>query len=657
MHSHRIKETSEACFHGCCPVPLLGLPDAPKPTTKPINIVAASHYNFDAATAASLLPNTQFTNHESLPPLAEALSRFATAYPYYSHTHEADQIRAQHYFHLSLSNRVCFDYIGFGLFSYSQNQTSNSIPSSSSSPPPPPSNSLEFPFFDISYKPPTLQSQTLNSGEESELESRIRKRIMDFLNISDTDYHMVFTANRASAFKLLAESYPFQSNRRLLTVYDYDSEAVRAMIDSSQKRGAQVMSAKFSWPSLRIHTAKLTNMVVSKRKKEKRGLFVFPVQSRMTGRRYSYLWMSIAQENGWHVLLDACALGSKDMDTLGLSLFRPDFLICSFFKVFGENPSGFGCLFVKRSSASVLEGSTMARSSIGIAVTLVSTKKLSQLPSDDSDGHSQTQEISKLESEEDDLSSVRSFSGPILLQPQTSTGLGERSLSSNRRTQLEGLQHGSTPEIVEIDRPNDLLKAESTETNTNDMDNKSLDIECKYLDHADSLGLIVISNRARYLTNWLVNALMKLQHPEQGLPLIRIYGPKIKFDRGPALAFNVFDWKGEKIEPVVVQKLADRSNISLSYGFLQNIWFSDMYEGEKERVLETRHHEATGMAENKRRERGELGITVVTAAISFLANFNDTYRLWAFIAQFLDADFVEKEQWRYTALNQGTVEL
>ncbi|KAJ4952513.1 hypothetical protein NE237_029345 [Protea cynaroides] len=651
MHSPFIREASEACFHGC-------FPDAPKPTSKPINIVTTFHDDFDATTAGSLLPNTQFTNHESLPPLAEALSGFASAYPYYSHTHEADQIRAQHYFHLSLSNRVCFDYVGFGLFSYSQLQVPKSTPSSSSSSPPHLPTSLECPFFEISNSPPTLHSQIHNRGDESELESRIRKRIMDALNISDTDYHMFLTANRASAFKLLAESYPFQSNRRLLTVYDYDNEAVRAMIDSSQKRGARVMSAKFSWPSLKIHPAKLTKMVVSKGKKRKKGLFVFPMQSGMTGSRYSYLWMSLAHENGWHVLLDACALGPKGMDTLGLSLFRPDFLICSFFKVFGENPSGFGCLFVKRSSASDLEASTMARSSIGIVVTLVPAKKLSQLPDNDSD-HSQTQEISKLESEDNDLATIRSISGPILAQSRMSNELGESSSSSNHKTQSEGLQNGSACEIVEIDRPNDRSKAGSSETNTNGMDKKSTEIECKYLDHADSLGLIIISDRARYLTNWLVNALMKLwhPHPEQGLPLIRIYGPKIKFDRGPALAFNVFDWKGEKIEPMLVQKLADRSNISLSYGFLHNIWFSDKNEREKESILEDRNHEEMGVAGNKKRERAEPGITIVTAALGFLTNFDDIYRLWAFIAQFLDADFVEKERWRYKALNQRAIEL
>lgn len=53
------------------------------------------------------------------------------------------------------------------------------------------------------------------------------------------------------------------------------------------------------------------------------------------------------------------------METLGLSLFKPDFLICTFYKVFGNNPTGFACLFVKRSSVSVLRQDSSAPS-IGI---------------------------------------------------------------------------------------------------------------------------------------------------------------------------------------------------------------------------------------------------------------------------------------------------
>ena len=129
---------------------------------------------------------------------------------------------------------------------------------------------------------------------------------------------------------------------------------------------------------------------------------------------------------------------------------------------------------------------------------------------------------------------------------------------------------------------------------------------------------------------------------------------KVKFDRSPAVAFNVFDWKGEKIEPALVQKLADRCNISLTCSFLHNIWFTDKYEGERDKILEKRISEAPT---NRKKEKTDLGIAVVTVSLGFLCRFEDAYKLWAFIAKFLDADFVEKERWRYMALNQKMIEV
>jgi hypothetical protein len=97
------------------------------------------------------------------------------------------------------------------------------------------------------------------------------------------------------------------------------------------------MTGSFKWPSLRVVASDLKYKLQEKKKKKKeqqaKGLFVFPVQSRFTGAKYSYQWMSQAQANEWHVLLDASALGPKDMDSLGLSLFQPEFIVTSFYKV------------------------------------------------------------------------------------------------------------------------------------------------------------------------------------------------------------------------------------------------------------------------------------------------------------------------------------
>ncbi|KAL4279874.1 hypothetical protein GQ457_03G020130 [Hibiscus cannabinus] len=583
MQSPWVREA--CCSSGCCPNPFLGLPECEASTSgTPSKSAAASRYEFELSTAASLYPNSHFTNHESLPSLEDSFACFNQVYPQYSQTDQADKIRALEYHHLSL-NIACFDYIGHGLFSFSQLQ--NQL--------------LPSPFFDISCKSVDLNSQLLFGDGETEFQSGFRKRIMGFMNISEADYTMVFTANQVSAFKLLADTYPFQTSQNLVTVYDHQSEGVEVMIERSKKRGATAMSACFSWPNLQIQTEKLRKKIVSKSKR--RGLFVIPLQSRVTGSRYSYTWLSLARENGWHVLLDASALGAKEMETLGLSLFHPDFLICSFFKVFGEIPSGFCCLFIKKSAAaSVLKDSgTGSGTGVGI-VNIVPVSKPTPIPATGS------------QQKEDPIASRGSFSGPLSISIQHSS---------------QGTKAKSFSEI------------EEAATIESGITNAPQNIECRALDHADSLGLLLVSTRTRSLINWLVNALMSLRHPhsENGIAAVRIYGPKIMFDRGSAVAFNVFDWKGERIDPALVQKLADRNNISLSIGCLQHILFADKHEGVKEK------------------EKLQGGISVVTASLGFLTSFEDIYRLWAFVSRFLDADFLEKEKWRYKAINQKTIEI
>lgn len=594
MESNCIREASRACFNTCCVNPLL------EPQNTTITSAVDPRGDFISAILSSIQPNTTiFTNHESLPSSTELFSALKHAVPLYSNTVLADNIRARDYYHLSVSNHVCLDYVGHGIFSYSQQKgqiPTTAIASSSSA-----SSSQCVTFFDISFNSVNLNSYLLYGSQESEFQARIRKRIISYLNVFEEDYYLVFTANQSSAFKLLADSYPFQSNQNLLTVYDYENEAVQAMIDSATKRGARAQSAVFSWPRFRVNSTKLRKIVVKKKSKNKnRGLFVFPLQSRMTGSRYSYQWMNLARENGWHVLLDASALGAKEMETLGLSLFQPDFLICSFFKIFGENPSGFCSLFIKKSIFSDLSDSSKA---MGI-ISLIPPAKgpIERLAIDE------TQEMEKKKEE-----------------PSTSSA-----------------------EIVELDE-----NPKSTELKSNIYDIETRpEIECRGLDHADELGLILISNRVRCLVNWLVNALLSLAHPHSGngLPLVRIYGPRIKLDRGPALAFNVYDWKGQRVDPILVQKLADRNNISVSLGFLKNVWFSENFQEEKEMVLEKRGTKA---------EKGkqDCGVRVVSISLGMLSNFEDMYRVWGFVSRFLDADFVEKERWRYTALNQTTVEV
>lgn len=650
------------CLPGCVPV------RAKRATAATVTTTArASRHNFVKAAASGLLAGASFTNHESLPPLPDAYAEFAAAFPQYAQgaLARADAIRGDEYQHLD--RHVCLDYTGINLFSHAQ-MNSSSLPSTSSAPPPS-ASAWQPPFFDIAYKSTSLRTQ-VQCGDDAAAAGGIgvavTRRIMASLKIPDDEYAMVCTANRTTAFRLLAESYSFQPGKQLLPVYDYESEAVAAMADSARRRGAEVTSATFAWPSMRIHGTDLRKRLArGRRRGGGRGLFVFPLASRMTGARYPYLWMSAAHEQGWHVALDACALGTKDLDTFGLSLIRPDFIVCNFFKVFGENPSGFAGLFVKKSSLAALERSVIARS-IGI-VSIVPARRWSL-----HDGYSTELEHSrsfpKLADpalDDVDVETTSSFSGP----------LSSTAITRSRTLQSDGAENGDAhaPEIREVDSTadNGFYSEEPKAENGHETerlakeeeDGSVMEVECRGLDHADALGLIAIGNRLRCISNWLVVALQKLRHPhaDNGHQLVRLYGPRVKFDRGPSLAFNVFDWKGERVSPLLVQKLADRHNISLTCGFLCNIWFSDKYEAERSVVLEHRiagDSVAVGAGGKKRKDAGnDVGILVVNASLGFLSNFEDAYRLWAFVAKFLDADFVEKERWRYTALNQKTVEV
>lgn len=309
--------------------------------------------------------------------------------------------------------------------------------------------------------------------------------------------------------------------------------------------------------------------------------------------------------------------------------------------------SGFGCLFVKKSVIPILEDST----STGI-VNIVPAKELLQLAEDSSGTDLELEQTAKFRLEESGLTSPSSFSGP--LSNQTSQSQSQKV----EQGESSDVQNAEITGIVEGPKGSETGTSEIHVEHERSSENGDQELECNCLDQVDSLGLILITNRSRYLINWLVNSLLKLEHPNaEGVRLVRIYGPKIKFDRGPALAFNIFDWKGEKVEPVLVQKLADRSSISLSYGFLHHIYFSDKYAAMKERFLEKRERGSNKTAASNFMGKCDQGITVVTAALGFLANFEDTYRVWAFVAQFLDADFVEKERWRYTSLNQNTIEV
>ncbi|XP_006283352.2 molybdenum cofactor sulfurase [Capsella rubella] len=562
MNSHFIQEASEACFNGCCASPFSSHSVSEKPEELEFSVITTG--------ASFLTRDKKFTSQESLPRLRASFYDLVTAFPDYLQTNQADHLRSTDYQNLSSSPHV------FGqqqpLFSYSQFRQISELESN-----------LNPPFLTLYCKQVSSGKELISfsSEEETQFQSRMRRRITGFMNLDESEYHMILTQDRSSAFKIVAELYSFKTNPNLLTVYNYEDEAVEEMIRISEKKGVKPESAEFLWPSTEIHSEKLKRRITrSKRRGKKTGLFVFPLQSLVTGASYSYSWLSLAHENEWHVLLDTSALSSKDMETLGLSLFQPDFLICSFTEVLGQdNPSGFSCLFVKKSSSPALSEEPTNPANVTAVKAEPAWKWKTEYPEDND-------EITPVDHEDHKAAST---SGSAIVEIESSS--------------------------VEIE------------------EDKAM-IEFRGLDDADSLGLILISRRSKSLTLWLIRALMTLQHPgthQKEMPLVKIYGPKTKLSRGPSISFNIFDWQGEKVDPLMVERLAEREKIGLRCAYLHKIRIG-----------------------NKRRseEAMSLRLSVVSVSLGFMTNFEDVFKVWEFVSRFLDADFVEKEKWRKKALDK-----
>ncbi len=273
-----------------------------------------------------------------------AFTAFQSAYPEYDTTYRLDELRATEYARLDRQGHVYLDYTGGGLYAELQLE-----------------EHLKLLSEGIFGNP---HSKNLTSMAMTELVERARDYVLKYFNASPDEYMVIFTQNSTGALKLVGELYPFGVGDNFLLTFD-NHNSVNGIREFARAKGATVTYIPIVPPDLRVDVDQLIAGLGLARA-GKNNLFAYPAQSNFSGVQHSLDWIARAQAKGWDVLLDAASFVPSNR--LDLSLWHPDYVDISFYKMFGY-PTGTGCLLARKTAVQKLQrpwysGGTITFSSV-----------------------------------------------------------------------------------------------------------------------------------------------------------------------------------------------------------------------------------------------------------------------------------------------------
>lgn len=205
-----------------------------------------------------------------------------------------------------------------------------------------------------------LQDNLYCNPHTSELTERqvdeVREKVLQFFNTSSTEYDVVFTKGATEGLKIVAETFDFQSDGHFVYLRNSHNSVVgmRAIVNT---KNISVMEID---PFLSIPSTEDINCAVYSLSNS---LMVYPAQCNFNGFKYPLsaiqkfhsgeLPLELQQKSkNWFVCLDAANYVSTSF--LDLGKYRPDFVVMSFYKIFGY-PTGLGALLVSKRGEAVLK--------------------------------------------------------------------------------------------------------------------------------------------------------------------------------------------------------------------------------------------------------------------------------------------------------------
>ena len=174
------------------------------------------------------------------------------------------------------------------------------------------------------------------SSAATALVEQTRAAVLRYFNAPESEYACIFTPNATGAMRLVGEAYPFE---RFLATFD-NHNSVNGIREFARAKGAATAYVPVEAPDLRV-----TRLADHLDDADGPSLFAYPAQSNFSGVKHPLEWIDLAHERGWDVLLDCAAFAPTSR--LDLSLWQPDFVAVSFYKMFGY-PTGLGALIARR---------------------------------------------------------------------------------------------------------------------------------------------------------------------------------------------------------------------------------------------------------------------------------------------------------------------
>ena len=271
---------------------------------------------------------------------ADEFDRFVAEWPEYAASGAVESLRSQEFARLDLPRHVYLDYTGAGLYGESQVR-----------------EHMDLLLGSVLGNP---HSENPASHLSTHLVEGARRHVLSFFNAPEQDYYVIFTANASHALKLVGESYPFGPASPFVLTFD-NHNSVNGIREFARARGAAITYIPVVPPDMRVDRSEVDDALSQG---GGHGLFPYPAQSNFSGVQHDLDWISAAQAKGWDVLLDAAAF--VPTNRLDLTRWRPDFVVVSFYKIFGY-PTGVGALIARRSVLARLHRPWFAGGTITVA--------------------------------------------------------------------------------------------------------------------------------------------------------------------------------------------------------------------------------------------------------------------------------------------------